>query len=476
MGSRTYYLGIFLGILYTIVTIVILLLYLHYGIDYFALPSYLSWYNLSYSIFFLWIFVLLIYHHHRGHKAAFVSCLFMLIASGFHWYVFLRSFLYGEFISFYYPLYFIALGSALPYALSLVFSVTGKIKLLKRTGIFSAVAAILQIITFIGYLNTKGALLKSTFEEWHNNLSLGSTLVILLLAKNLWNELQKEKTKQEQSALSKFLDIPILFATVLVVAFSFYLGKKTTYEKPVKSSENVATTKDKASAQRFEAGLFINKQNDSLSYRLLKPLNYDSLKVYPMVICLHGGAGWGTDNVKQVNGSLPAVMLSNYLTREQHPAFLFVPQISSAYSFGGLPNLKVADDIILEAIQSLDSRFKIDKSRLYIAGNSLGAYSVWHFIGKYPDTFAAAIPISGEGDIDKAPEMINTAVWAFHGKKDINVPVSGSREMIEAIRLAGGNPLYTEYPDADHDIWKKVINTPGLVDWLFSKQKNNPHK
>jgi predicted peptidase len=195
-----------------------------------------------------------------------------------------------------------------------------------------------------------------------------------------------------------------------------------------------------------------------------------------MVICLHGGAGWGTDNVKQVNGSLPAVMLSNYLIREQHPAFLFVPQISGAYSFGGLPNLKVADDIILEAIQSLDSRFKIDKSRFYVAGNSLGAYGVWHFIGKYPNTFAAAIPISGEGDIDKAPEMINTAVWAFHGKKDINVPVSGSREMIRAIRLAGGNPLYTEYPDADHDIWKKVINTPGLVDWLFSKQKNNPHK
>ena len=474
MGSRTYYLGVFLGIFYTIITAVILLLYLHYGIEYYALPSYLNWYNLSYSIFFLWIFVLLIYHHHRGHKAAFVSCLFMLIASSLHWYVFLRSFLYGEFISFYYPFYFIDLGSALPYALSLVFSLPGKINLLKRTGIFSTVAVILQIITLIGYLNTKGALLKSTFEEWHNNLSLGGTLVILLLAKNLWNELQKEKTKQRESVLSRFVDVPILFATLLVVAFSFYLGKKIIYEKPVKFSENVATTKDKASAQRFEAGLFVNKQNDSLSYRFLKPLNYDSLKVYPLVICLHGGAGWGTDNVKQVNGSLPAVMLSNYLIREQHPAFLFVPQISSAYSFGGLPNLKVADDIILEAVQFLETKFKIDKSRLYVAGNSLGAYGVWHFLGKYPDTFAAAIPISGEGDLDRAPEMVNTAVWAFHGKKDINVPVSGSREMIEAIRLAGGNPLYTEYPDADHDIWKKVINNPGLVDWLFSKQKNNP--
>jgi hypothetical protein len=185
MENRTYYLGIFLGILNTIITAIIVLLYLHYGIKYYTLPSYLSWYNLSYSILFLWILVLLIYHHHRGHKAAFVSCLFMLIASGLHRYTFVRFFLYGEFKSFNYTSYFIAFGADLLYALSLACSVSGKNHLLKKTGIFSAVIIILQIITYIGYLNTKDAVLKSTLEEWHNNLSLGGTLVILLLAINL---------------------------------------------------------------------------------------------------------------------------------------------------------------------------------------------------------------------------------------------------------------------------------------------------
>jgi hypothetical protein len=44
--------------------------------------------------------------------------------------------------------------------------------------------------------------------------------------------------------------------------------------------------------------------------------------------------------------------------------------------------------------------------------------------------------------------------------------------MIEAIKKAGGNPKYTEYPNEAHGIWNQVSSTPGLIDWLFAQKRD----
>lgn len=54
----------------------------------------------------------------------------------------------------------------------------------------------------------------------------------------------------------------------------------------------------------------------------------------------------------------------------------------------------------------------------------------------------------------------------------MNVPVSGSRDMIDAIKTAGGNPQYTEFPDAAHNIWAEVSQTNELPGWLFAQERN----
>ena len=69
--------------------------------------------------------------------------------------------------------------------------------------------------------------------------------------------------------------------------------------------------------------------------------------------------------------------------------------------------------------------------------------------------------------------MVGVPIWAFHGAKDKNVPVSGSRNLIQAIKNVGGNPRYTEYPLEAHHIGDKVIATPGLLDWLFAQKRSN---
>jgi predicted peptidase len=170
--------------------------------------------------------------------------------------------------------------------------------------------------------------------------------------------------------------------------------------------------------------------------------------------------------VLQVEGSF-APFFANYNNRIDFPAFLFVPQCPSGLSFA-TPSV---DLLVCQAMQALEKEFSIDTKRRYVIGLSGGGFGAWHLIGRHKGMFAAAIPVCGGGDPRLAQSMADVAIWAFHGEDDQLAPVRGSRDMIAAIKEAGGNPRYTEYPGAGHDIGRKVEETPALLDWLFAKKR-----
>lgn len=210
------------------------------------------------------------------------------------------------------------------------------------------------------------------------------------------------------------------------------------------------------------AKTYVNSKNDSLHYILIKPMDYDQKKKYPLVVCLPYG-GYEAS---------AAEFLSNDTNRVKHRAFIFVPNCPAGSGWGGIPNYPSIDTLVYKAIATLDKEPGIDTKRRYITGVSRGGYGTWKFICSRPDMFAAAIPVSGGGDPKFASKIVNVAIWAFHGAKDRNVPVSGSRDMIETIKKAGGNPKYTEYPNEAHNIWNQVSSTPGLIDWLFEQKRD----
>jgi hypothetical protein len=41
------------------------------------------------------------------------------------------------------------------------------------------------------------------------------------------------------------------------------------------------------------------------------------------------------------------------------------------------------------------------------------------------------------------------------------------------MKNAGGDPRYTEFPDAAHGIGGLVRATPDLLDWLFAQKRNS---
>lgn len=226
---------------------------------------------------------------------------------------------------------------------------------------------------------------------------------------------------------------------------------------------------EQALVDKFESKAFTNSKGNSLDYLFMKPLEYDTTLKYPLVICLHGGPQ--SVKFKKALITEPAPLLSKRLNREKYPAFLFVPQAPPAQSWGGMPYASSIDTLLIEAIQSLKESYAIDEDRLYLTGISMGGYGTWHLLGTHAEMFAAAIPMCGAGDPSMASNMVDVPVWAFHGSKDKNVPVSGSRQMIVAIEEAGGDPKYTEFPGVAHHVWPHVQETDGVLDWLFEQKR-----
>jgi predicted CopG family antitoxin len=106
----------------------------------------------------------------------------------------------------------------------------------------------------------------------------------------------------------------------------------------------------------------------------------------------------------------------------------------------------------------------VDPRRVILTGLSMGGYGAWDLAARRPDLWAAVVPICGGGDPGTAAHMKDLPIWAFQGAKDPVVPPERSREMVEAVRRAGGKPRYTEYPDVAHDSW-----TPAYRDRISSR-------
>jgi predicted peptidase len=298
------------------------------------------------------------------------------------------------------------------------------------------------------------------------NLWISKAVILIpcLLILNFLSELKNEKINFKAVNPLNFI---LYLAAVTTCILIFITGREVVNESIATGhARNVIGESARGIAKPFEARIYTD-HGDTMRYRLLKPFGYNTAKKYPIVVLLHHGGAHGSDNIKQVEGS-EAPYLSNYENIRKYPAFLFVPQCPQNMNWMS-PAINIS---VVKTLQVLEKEFSIDVKRRYVMGVSGGGYGSWHFIGAHPGMFAAAIPICGGGNPRQAKNMLDVAIWAFHGKNDGLAPVSGTREIIAAIKHEGGKPRYTEFPDEGHDIGRKVKITPGLLDWLFSQRRN----
>jgi predicted peptidase len=198
-------------------------------------------------------------------------------------------------------------------------------------------------------------------------------------------------------------------------------------------------------------------------YVLFVPHDYTGDKAYPVILFLHG-AGERTNGKKQ---PVEVGIGTAVKKRENNfPCLVIIPQAQKTWQASS-PDAKRALDILAE----VEKEYQIDDKRVYLTGLSMGGMGTWSLAVAHPDKWAAIVPICGRGDTSKAAKIKDLPCWCFHGDADRAVDVEGSRKMIAAIKEAGGNPKYTEYPGVGHNSWDKAYDTDELYDWLLKQHK-----
>ena len=235
-----------------------------------------------------------------------------------------------------------------------------------------------------------------------------------------------------------------------------------------------------AQPSRFSYNKFANGKGDTLNYRMMQS-DYDTFRKYPLVIFLHGSGERGNDNDAQLKWGV-----MNFATDQMmatHPAVVIAPQCPAGQSWSNFTrNDKNRDmgliatpskpmELLFGLINELKKNRFVDTNRIYITGLSMGGYGTFDALARYPNLFAAAVPVCGGGDVSKVPTFAHIPIWIFHGADDSSVPPLNSVDMVNALFKAGAHPGFTLYPEVGHFSWLSAYNDALMYEWLFRQHK-----
>ncbi len=227
---------------------------------------------------------------------------------------------------------------------------------------------------------------------------------------------------------------------------------------------------------------------ENYPYQVYVPANWTKAKKWPVILFLHGAGERGNDGLIQTEIGIGTAIRRH---PDRIPAIVVMPQCAKNH-WWLQPEMQAQ---ALKALEQTMKEFNGDATRTYLTGLSMGGNGTWAIASSNPGKFAAIAPvcaparISPKYNVQAKPEDTSeeryqtyaakigkTPVWVFHGDADPVVPVTESRLMVEALKAAGGDVRYNEYPGVGHDSWNKAYAEPDLFSWLLSHQLDSGAK
>jgi predicted peptidase len=198
------------------------------------------------------------------------------------------------------------------------------------------------------------------------------------------------------------------------------------------------------------------------NYAVFIPRSYTPHRRHPAIVFLHGFFESGSDGVKCLSAGLGPRIAEN---PDPFPFIVIFPHSSG--SWAGPDRQRLA----LATLDAAQRRWSIDPDRVILAGLSFGGRGAYEIGSRYPERFAAIVPVCGPRALDRVEPLTHLPVWAFHNAADPFVPASDSRRMISAINAAGGQAQLTVFPALGHDCWSQALDESDLLHWMLTQRR-----
>jgi predicted peptidase len=246
-------------------------------------------------------------------------------------------------------------------------------------------------------------------------------------------------------------------------------------------------------AQKIETG-FLNRSvivnGSEYRYVVYVPREFTRTRMWPVILQLHGGGVYGSDGLKHTEGGLARAIRNN---PERFPVIVVFPQAHA----DGTPGWQlVGGQAALAALDRTIKEFKGDPKRVILTGYSAGGNGTWSIASRYPERFAAIVPIcsfvaafkgttsgieypslapANSADVFTfvAKRVSSIPIWIFHGDADATVDVGMSRKMTTALKSLGANVQYTEFPGVDHNgATNTAYARADLIEWMLKQRSH----
>jgi predicted peptidase len=186
------------------------------------------------------------------------------------------------------------------------------------------------------------------------------------------------------------------------------------------------------------------------------------------MLFLHGSGERGDNNIDQMmTGIGPAL----WKRKAKFPFVVVLPQcrVDSRWQ------AETSDaQWALGMLRQAQREFDTDPDRVVLTGLSMGGSGTWSIAAQDPSAWSAVVPMCGRPDLPTAAKFAEARlpIWNFCGDKDRPETVKANRDMAEALRTAGANARYTEYPGVGHNCWDNAYGTDELYTWLLEQTRS----
>lgn len=206
------------------------------------------------------------------------------------------------------------------------------------------------------------------------------------------------------------------------------------------------------------------KQKVNYKHITYLPKNYHAdTSNYPLLIYLHGGSQKGNDLEKLKIYGLPYLVDKG----EEFDFIMVAPQCPEGRYWS-------TENWFDSLYNEVTSNYRIDKSRVYVTGISMGGYGTYTAALDHPDKIAAIVPLCGginDSDTTRICTLKDIPILTYHGTADEEISIHETQRIAESLKKCNRNIIFHRLTGKGHAIQYLYETEPWIYEWLLMQRK-----